>query len=125
MTSLQVFAEVVRDVSQQAASGLTFVRPLLYQACLLRGVRGVTVNLWSNPPYPEGFPRYIALEQVLRDLREKAQAILATHRVLEEEVKALVLHFHFPPGHDEGYLVDVRAEMWSADGQLHSACWSW
>lgn len=91
----------------------------------MRGVRDVDVNLWTERPYPEGFPRYLSLEQILRGLREKALAILASHGVPEVDVKALILHFHFPPGRDQGRLVDVRAEIWSADGQLHSSYWSW
>jgi len=122
---MDMLAEVVRDVSLQAASGLTFVRPILYQACVRRRVRDIEVNLWLERPYPEGFAHYVSVELIMRSLREKAQTILASHGVREEDVRALVLHFHFPPGKDEGYLVDVRAEMWSSDGRLHAASWSW
>lgn len=125
MTSVQVFAEVARDVSHHAASGLSFLRPLLYQACLMKGVRDADVNLWADEPYAEGLPGFPSLQRAMQAMRERTQVLLATHGLQDSDVKAVILHFHFPPGHDEGYLVDVRAEVRSSDGLTHSASWSW
>lgn len=124
MPSQRALAGVAHDIAHHAASGLSYIHPHLYQACVAAGVRTARIDLLASDPYPSGLPEIQPLRLALGALQEKFSDVLRANGFAASDVAEAGLAIQFPLAGADGYTCQSASRLVSARGRVYTAALS-